>query len=211
MEQAGVFLAGDDRGVSEPLTPEAVRAAFTSAPPPGKRGDDVEPTPDRPRRAASVLIPLLMHAHGIRVLLTRRTPHLSAHAGQVSFPGGRSEEHDMDAVATALRETEEEVGLPRSHVEVIGRLDLFNTGTGFAITPIVGLVSVPFPLKPDPSEVAETFEVPLDFILDPANRKRGQRERNGQMRHYFIYDYGGHEVWGATAAMLVNLSEILAR
>ena len=99
----------------------------------------------------------------------------------------------------------------RSHVEVIGRLDLFNTGTGFAITPIVGLVGVPFPLKPDPSEVAETFEVPLDFILDPANRKRGQRERNGQMRHYFIYDYGGHEVWGATAAMLVNLSEILAR
>ncbi|MGH6980956.1 MAG: NUDIX hydrolase, partial [Stellaceae bacterium] len=141
------------------LTPDFVRSSFEAALPPGKRGDDVEPPPDRPRRAAAVLVPLLMQADGMRVLLTRRTPHLSAHAGQVSFPGGRSEEHDMDAIATALRETEEEVGLPRSHVEVVGRLDLFNTGTGFSITPIVGLVSVPFPLKPDPSEVAETFEV----------------------------------------------------
>ncbi len=193
------------------LTPDFVRASFAAAPPPGKRGDDVEPPPDRPRRPAAVLVPLLMHAHGLQVLLTRRTPHLSAHAGQVSFPGGRSEEHDLDAVATALRETEEEIGLPRSHVEVVGRLDLFNTGTGFAITPIVGLVAVPFPLTPDPSEVAEAFEVPLDYILDPANRRRASRERNGQMRHYFIYDYGGHEVWGATAAMLVNLTEILSR
>jgi 8-oxo-dGTP pyrophosphatase MutT (NUDIX family) len=209
MEQTGVFSAGDDRVT--PVTQDFVRASFAAAPPPGRRGDDVEPPPDRPRRAASVLVPLLMRADGLQVLLTRRTPHLSAHAGQVSFPGGRSEEHDMDAVATALRETEEEVGLPRSHVEVVGRLDLFNTGTGFAITPVVGLVAVPFPLKPDPREVAETFEVPLDYILDPANRKRGQRERNGQIRHYFIYDYGGHEVWGATAAMLVNLTEILAR
>jgi 8-oxo-dGTP pyrophosphatase MutT (NUDIX family) len=197
--------------VTQAPTPDLVRARFAAAPPPGKRGDDVEPPPDQPRRAAAVLVPLLMHAHGLQVLLTRRTAHLSAHAGQVSFPGGRTEEHDRDAVATALRETEEEIGLPRSHVEVVGRLDLFNTGTGFAITPIVGLVSVPFPLKPDPSEVAETFEVPLPFILDPANRKQGLRERNGRMRHYFVYDYGGYEVWGATAAMLVNLSEILAR
>ena len=193
------------------MTPDFVRASFASAPPPGKRGDTDAPPPDRPRRAAAVLVPLVMQAHGMQVLLTRRTPHLSAHAGQVSFPGGRSEEHDMDAIATALRETEEEVGLPRSHVEVVGRLDLFNTGTGFAITPIVGLISVPFALKPDPREVAETFEVPLDFILDPANRKRGQRERNGMLRHYFIYDYGGYEVWGATAAMLVNLTEVLTR
>ncbi len=195
----------------EAPTPDFVRRRFASAPPPGKRGDDIEPPPERPRRAAAVLVPLLMHADGLQVLLTRRTSNLSAHAGQVSFPGGRTEEHDSDAVATALRETEEEIGLPRSHVEVVGRLDLFNTGTGFAITPIVGLVSVPFPLKPDPSEVAETFEVPLPFILDPANRKQGLRERNGRMRHYFVYDYGDHEVWGATAAMLVNLTEILAR
>jgi 8-oxo-dGTP pyrophosphatase MutT (NUDIX family) len=192
------------------LTPDLVRASFAAAPPPGQRGDDVEP-PNGPRRPASVLVPLLMRSSGIRVLLTRRTPHLSAHAGQVSFPGGRSEEHDLDAVATALRESEEEIGLPRSHVEVVGRLDLFNTGTGFAITPIVGLVTVPFPLRPDPREVAEAFEIPLAYILDPANRRQGERERNGRIRHYFIYDYGGYEVWGATAAMLVNLSEILVR
>ena len=192
------------------LTPDLVRASFASAPSPGQRGDDAEPAGGQ-RRPASVLVPLLMRSTGIEVLLTRRTPHLSAHAGQVSFPGGRSEDHDFDAVATALRECEEEIGLPRSHIEVVGRLDLFNTGTGFAITPVVGLVTVPFPLRPDPSEVAETFEVPLAYILDPANRRRGRRERNGRVRHYFIYEYGGHEVWGATAAMLVNLSEVLVR
>jgi 8-oxo-dGTP pyrophosphatase MutT (NUDIX family) len=196
--------------VTRGLTPDAVRAIFAVAPPPGRRGDDVPPPPDRPRRPASVLVPLLMREDGIQVLLTRRTPHLSAHAGQVAFPGGRTEEYDLDAIATALRETEEEIGLPRDHIEIVGRLDLFNTGTGFAITPIVGLVSVPFPLRPDPGEVAEAFEVPLDFILDPANRQRRTGERNGRLRHYFVYDYGGHEVWGATAAMLVNLTEILA-
>ncbi|HEX4113883.1 MAG TPA: CoA pyrophosphatase [Stellaceae bacterium] len=192
------------------LTPAAVRASFAAAPPPGRRGDDVPPPPDRPRRPASVLVPLLMHADGLQVLLTRRTPHLSAHAGQVAFPGGRSDEHDLDATATALRESEEEIGLPPSRVEVVGRLDLFNTGTGFAITPIVGLIAVPFPLRPNPSEVAATFEVPLDFILDPANRQRRTGERNGRLRSYFVFDYGGHEVWGATAAILVNLTEILA-
>jgi 8-oxo-dGTP pyrophosphatase MutT (NUDIX family) len=192
-------------------TPDFVRARFAAAPPPGRRGDDVEPPPDQPRRPASVLVPLLMRPGGMQVLLTRRTPHLSAHAGQVSFPGGRSEAHDLNAIATALRETEEEIGLPRDHVEIVGHLDLFNTGTGFAITPVVGLVAVPFPLRPDPREVAEAFEVPLQFILDPANRRRAERERNGRMRQYFVYDYGGHEVWGATAAMLVNLTEILTR
>jgi 8-oxo-dGTP pyrophosphatase MutT (NUDIX family) len=197
--------------MNQSLTPAEVRASFASAPVPGRRGDDVPPPPDRPRRPASVLVPLLMRDLGLQVLLTRRTPHLTAHAGQVSFPGGRTEEHDFDEIATALRETEEEIGLPRSHVEIVGRLDLFNTGTGFAITPIVGLVSVPFPLQPDPREVAATFEVPLDFILDPANRQRRTGERNGRLRHYFVYDYGGHEVWGATAAMLVNLTEVLTR
>jgi 8-oxo-dGTP pyrophosphatase MutT (NUDIX family) len=192
------------------LTPAAVRASFATAAPPGHRGDDVPAPPDRPRRPAAVLVPLLMRPDGLQVLLTRRTPHLSAHAGQVAFPGGRSDEHDLDAIATALRETEEEIGLPPSRVEVVGRLDLFNTGTGFAITPIVGLISVPFPLRPNPSEVAATFEVPLDFILDPANRQRRTGERNGRLRSYFVYDYGGHEVWGATAAILVNLTETLA-
>jgi 8-oxo-dGTP pyrophosphatase MutT (NUDIX family) len=193
------------------MTPQAVRQKFAAAPPAGRRGDDMPAPEGRPRRPAAVLVPLVMRPTGIEVLLTRRTPHLSAHAGQVSFPGGSVEADDPDAVATALRETEEEVGLPRSHVDVVGRLDLFLTGTGFAITPIVGLVSVPFPLKPEPSEVAETFEVPLDFILDPANRERRSGERNGRLRHFFVYAYRGHEVWGATAAILVNLTEILTQ
>jgi 8-oxo-dGTP pyrophosphatase MutT (NUDIX family) len=211
MEQEPIFSAGPARRDGRGVTAEEVRAKFAAAPPPGSRGDDAPPPADRPRRPAAVLVPLLMRPEGLQVLLTRRMPHLSAHAGQVSFPGGSAEEHDFDAVATALRETEEEIGLPRSHIEVVGRLDLFSTGTGFAITPIVGLVTCPCPIKPDPSEVDETFDVPLDFILDPANRERRSRERDGRMRHFFVFTYGRHEVWGATAAMLVNLTEILAR
>jgi 8-oxo-dGTP pyrophosphatase MutT (NUDIX family) len=191
------------------MTPAEVRARFAVAAAPGRRGDDVPAPPGRPRRPASVLVPLLIRPEGLHVLLTRRTPHLSAHAGQVAFPGGRTEEHDEDAIATALRETEEEIGLPRDHVEVVGRLDLFLTGTGFAITPIVGLIAVPYPLVPDPHEVAEAFEVPLDFILDPAHRERRSRERDGRLRHFFVYTHDGHEIWGATAAMLVNLTEVL--
>ncbi|MGH7073628.1 MAG: CoA pyrophosphatase [Stellaceae bacterium] len=197
--------------MSGELTPATVRQKFAVAPRPGRRGDDVPPPPGRPRRPAAVLVPLVMRPTGLEVLLTRRTPHLSAHAGQVSFPGGSMEAHDADAVATALRETEEEVGLPPSHVDVVGELDLFLTGTGFAITPVVGLVRVPFPLRPEPGEVAETFEVPLDFILDPANCELRSGERNGRMRQFFVFAYHGHEVWGATAAMLVNLTEILTR
>lgn len=191
------------------LSPTTVRQKFAAAPAPGRRGDDLPPPEGKPRRPAAVLVPLVMRPTGLEVLLTRRTPHLSAHAGQVAFPGGRVEPHDPDVVATALRETEEEVGLPRSHVDIVGQLDLFLTGTGFAITPVVGLVHVPFPLRPEPSEVAETFEVPLDFILDPANRERRSGERNGRLRQFFVYAYQGHEVWGATAAILVNLTEVL--
>ena len=192
------------------MTAAYVRAKFAAAPAPGRRGDDSLWPADKPRRPASVLVPLVMRPERLNVLLTQRTPHLSSHAGQVSFPGGRTEEHDFDEVATALRETEEEIGLPRGHIEVVGRLDLFLTGTGFTITPIVGLVSAPHPLRPDPREVADVFEVPLDFILDEKNRERRSAERAGRMRHFFVYPYEGREIWGATAAMLVNLTEILA-
>jgi len=156
-----------------------------------------------------VLVPLIDHQDGMTVLLTQRTAHLSAHAGQIAFPGGRIEEADADAVVAALRETEEEVGLPREHVAVIGRLDTYVTGTGFEITPIVGIVTPPYPLTIDPFEVAEAFEVPLSYILDARNHNRTERESAGRTRIFFVLPYEGRNIWGATAGMLVNLAEVL--
>lgn len=166
--------------------------------------------PGRSLTAASVLVPLIDHAQGLTVLLTRRTAHLGVHAGQVAFPGGRVEPGDRDAVATALRETHEEIGLPPDHVETVGRLDTYLTGTGFEITPIVGLVRIPFPLRPDPHEVAEIFEVPLDFILDPKNHECHTREWKGRLRSFFVLPYDNRHIWGATAGMLINLAEVLS-
>lgn len=168
------------------------------------------PPPERALTAASVLVPLIDRPEGLTVLLTQRTAHLGVHAGQVAFPGGRVEPGDRDAVATALRETQEEVGLPPDYVETVGRLDTYLTGTGFEITPIVGLVRIPFPLQPDPYEVAEIFEVPLDFVLDPRNHERHMREWKGRMRSFFVLPYDNRHIWGATAGMLVNLAEVLS-
>jgi 8-oxo-dGTP pyrophosphatase MutT (NUDIX family) len=165
--------------------------------------------PPNPLTQAAVLVPLVMRPDGLTVLLTQRTQHLAAHAGQISFPGGREEECDMDSVEAALRETEEEVGLPRDHVEVIGRLDTYVTSTGFEVTPVVGLVRVPYPSKPDPVEVAEVFEVPLAFILDRANHRRDSREFKGRRRVFYVLPYQQRYIWGATAGMLVNLAEVL--
>jgi 8-oxo-dGTP pyrophosphatase MutT (NUDIX family) len=159
---------------------------------------------------AAVLVPLVDHAAGLTVLLTRRTAHLDHHAGQISFPGGRVEESDADPVATALRETQEEIGLDPSHIEVIGRLSNYITITQFTVVPVVGLVRPPFDLKPDPFEVDEVFEVPFDFILDPANHQRHFRDGpDGKRRYFYAIPYGPHYIWGATAAMLVNLAEAL--
>jgi len=166
--------------------------------------------PSTALRPAAVLVPLVDHATGMSVLLTQRTAHLSAHAGQIAFPGGRIEAYDPDAVAAALRETEEEVGLPRNRVSVIGRLDTYVTGTGFEITPIVGIVAPPFALMIDPYEVAEAFEVPLAFILDRRNHQRVEREVGTHSRSYFILPFEGRNIWGATAGILVNLAEVLA-
>ena len=160
---------------------------------------------------AAVLVPLVMRPEGLAVLLTQRTQHLGAHAGQISFPGGRVEASDADSIDAALRETEEEVGLPRDYVEIVGRLDTYITSTGFEITPVVGLVRAPYPTSPDPVEVAEAFEVPLDFILDPTNHRRQSREYGGRMRHFYVVPYQHRHIWGATAGMLVNLAEVLAR
>ena len=166
--------------------------------------------PSAALRPAAVLVPLIDHPDGMSVLLTQRTAHLTAHAGQIAFPGGRIEADDADAIAAALRETEEEVGLPRHHVTVIGRLDTYVTGTGFEITPVVGVVDPPFPLIIDPHEVAEAFEVPLAYILDTNNHQRVERESAGRRRTFFVLPYEGRNIWGATAGMLVNLAEVLA-
>lgn len=163
----------------------------------------------KPLRPAAVLVPIVEHAEGMTVLLTKRTDHLDAHAGQVSFPGGRIEDHDVDAVATALRETEEEVGLSPSCIDVVGNLDEYHTGTGFAITPVVGFVQPGFTLALDPFEVAEAFEVPFDFLMDPANHKRHRLTWQGREREYYAMPYQDYYIWGATAGMLVNLSRLI--
>ena len=161
---------------------------------------------------AAVLIPLVDREGGLTVLLTRRTAHLDHHAGQISFPGGRIEDSDADPVAAALRETREEIGLDVAHIEVLGRIDGYVTISNFAVVPVVAIVHPPFDLKPDPFEVDEVFEVPLAFVLDPANHQRHFRESTeGKRRYYYALPYGSYYIWGATAAMLVNLAEALGK
>jgi len=168
--------------------------------------------PDNPElRHAAVLVPMVNRADGPTVLLTQRTDHLSNHAGQVSFPGGHIEDDDASPEDAALRETEEEVGLDRKHVTIIGRLSNYVTRTGFLITPIVGIVEPPFDTTPDPHEVAEVFEVPLSFLLDNDNHERHTMFYAGQDRYFWAMPYGDHYIWGATAGMLVNLHDFLMR
>lgn len=155
---------------------------------------------------AAVLFPIVIRDGGHTVLLTQRTAHLRDHAGQVSFPGGRVETDDLSPIHTALRETEEEVGLSREHVEILGFLPEYRTGTGFKVTPVVGLVHPPFDLLLDPFEVAEVFEVPLTFLIDPANHQRHELHYRGALRQYFAMPYGDYFIWGATAGMIRSLS-----
>jgi len=158
---------------------------------------------------AAVLVPLVDRPEGLTILLTRRTDHLSAHAGQISFPGGRQDEPDLTPLETALRETEEEIGLARRNVRVIARLDNYLVGTGFRITPLLGLVAPPFELSPDPFEVAEVFEVPLGLALEPENYTRESRHIAGRERRFNVLRYGDYYIWGATASILVNLRHAL--
>ena len=160
-------------------------------------------------RPAAVLVPLVKRTNGLHVILTRRTDHLSDHAGQISFPGGRQEKFDVTIEETALRETEEEIGLNRGHIELIGRIDDYYTVTGYQVTPVIGLVTPPFDLVPDDHEVAEVFEVPLEFILNPGNQKLQTVTFEGTRRRYFAIPYREYYIWGATAGMLVNFSEVL--
>ena len=161
-------------------------------------------------RAAAVLVPIVARPEELTVLFTQRTAHLKAHSGQISFPGGRLEQDDESAEAAALRETHEEIGLAPMYVEVLGRLADYHTRTGFRVTPVVGIVTPPFGLTLDAFEVEEAFEVPLSFLLDPANHERHSREFQGRMVHYYAMPYHGRYIWGATAGMLVNLYRHLA-
>jgi 8-oxo-dGTP pyrophosphatase MutT (NUDIX family) len=158
---------------------------------------------------AAVLVPLVLRVDAASVLLTRRTDHLHHHPGQISFPGGRVEKEDVSAVATALRETKEEIGLGADRVELIGALPDYFTGTGFRITPVVGLVHPPFELTLDAFEVAEAFEVPLSHFLDPANHLRHSLKVEGRTRHFHAMPYGDYYIWGATAGMLMSLVQVL--
>jgi len=205
MEQRDFLPVGSNRG--RQLTRGEIRTRLVALSH-GIRGNG---TQAENNIRAAVLVPLVDRPQGWTVLLTLRAADLADHAGQVSFPGGRIEPEDPDAIHAALREAEEEIGLPMNHVEVVGRLDTWLTGTGFEITPIVGLVRPPDALVPDPVEVAEVFEVPLAFVLDPRNHERRPREIRGEQRFFFVIPYQHRNIWGATAGMLVNLAEVLTR
>jgi 8-oxo-dGTP pyrophosphatase MutT (NUDIX family) len=161
-----------------------------------------------PPRPAAVLVPVVARDE-LTVLLTQRTENLSTHAGQIAFPGGRMEDNDADAVATALREAREEIGLDPGFVEPLGFLDCYRSGTGFLITPLVALVRPGFTLFLDPSEVADAFEVPLGFLMDPSHHHQHSREWQGRRRYYYAMPYGKHYIWGATAGMIKNMHERL--
>jgi 8-oxo-dGTP pyrophosphatase MutT (NUDIX family) len=159
--------------------------------------------------AAAVLIPVVGHPGELTVLFTQRTQHLKSHSGQVSFPGGRVESGDASVEFTALREAKEEIGLAADRVEILGRLPDYHTRTGFRVAPVIGLVAPPLELAPDPREVEAVFEVPLAFLLDERNRERRTREFQGLSVGFYVYEYQGHVIWGATAGMLVNLHKML--
>ncbi len=204
------------------ITPEQLRAAFATLPPGSNPVDGQvtevidEPVPPEirqrlqlGRRSAAVLVPVLGVGSGsLRLLLTQRTDHLRDHAGQISFPGGglKPGENSLDA---ALREAEEEIGLTRAAVEVFGEMPRYHTGTGFNVSPMVGFVADGVSLMPDPGEVADIFEVPLDFLMDPRNMRQETSYYRGAWRTFLAVPWSGRYIWGATAGMLAQLSRII--
>ncbi len=189
------------------------RFSEVRADPESLRGDhslSAHPSPEAPLVPAAVLVPIVDRADGLTLLLTRRTDHLDKHAGQISFPGGRVEPGDATPDEAALRETQEEIGLAADRLQVLGCLDRYITRTGFSVTPLVGIVSPPMQLDPDPFEVAEIFEVPLDFVLDTSNHRRYRRRLAGREYEFYAIPWEGYFIWGATAGMLVNLCEFLS-
>jgi 8-oxo-dGTP pyrophosphatase MutT (NUDIX family) len=211
-------LAG--AGALEALVPGDVRVPVPAAGDPSRPADPARP--GRPSHAsgaevafekarvpAAVLVPLIPRPGGVTVLLTQRASHLSRHAGQIAFPGGRCDPGDTSIVQTALREAQEEVGLDPGRVEVLGQLPQYRTRTGFLITPVVGWIEPPFSMQPDPGEVADVFEMPLAFALDVANHERHHRDAEDGRRYFYVLPFEDRYIWGATAAMLVNFHHVL--
>jgi len=197
------------------LTAEAIRArlAASSVWTPEFAGDG-SLFANREPAGAAVLVPLVRRDEGLSLLLTRRTDHLRDHAGQISFPGGRVELQDDGPVATALRETQEEIGLSRAYIDVVGQLPVYSTVTAFQVTPVVALVRPGFTLTLDGAEVAEVFEVPLAFLMNPAHHRHHRVELDGKERRFLSMPWQGPEreyfIWGATAAMLRNFYRLLS-
>jgi 8-oxo-dGTP pyrophosphatase MutT (NUDIX family) len=192
---------------------EAKLSLAVPSPSAGGRGDDSPGTHQRAGtavlRPAAVLIPIVARAEGPTILLTQRASALSRHAGQIAFPGGRIETSDSTPLAAALREAEEEIGLTRETVTPLGYLDPYFTGSGYRILPVVGIVTPPFALLVNPDEVQDAFEVPAQFLMDPANHLWHLRERDGQTRGHYAMPFGERYIWGATAGILRNLYDRL--
>lgn len=207
------------------LTPQSLRERFLYPPVWTPENSVEKKFTNRAPALAAVLIPLVMRDE-LMLLLTERSAHLSTHSGQIAFPGGRTDETDRDAIETALREAEEEIALPRQHVEVLGTLSTYVTGSAFIITPVVALVTPGFELSPNPGEVADVFEVPLGFLMNPAHHRRHEVEFDGVLRQWLSMPYmqpksevvgvGTQErfkeryIWGATAGMLRNFYRFLS-
>lgn len=203
------------------LTPQALRRRFMSPPVWTPEHSVENKFSDRQPALAAVLLPLVMRDE-LTLLLTERSSNLSNHAGQIAFPGGRTDEADEDAIETALREAQEEIALARPFVEVLGTLPTYVTGTAFIITPVVALVKPGFQLQPNPGEVADVFEVPLRYLMNPAHHRRHEIEFDGVLRQWLSMPYtepligatspGPREryIWGATAGMLRNFYRFLS-
>lgn len=196
------------------MTPDLVdrlTAALGQPPAPGSSDFDLNPDSPRPSgvslRPAGVLAPIVWRRDRFELVLTKRSSALKHHPGQIAFPGGKQDAGDATPIDAALREAQEEIGLPRSQVQVLGVLPDHETVTGFCVTPVVGLVQGGFAIRPEPGEVEEVFHVPLDHVLNPANFAIQSRRWRGQMRSYFTVPFGPYYIWGATARILRALGD----
>lgn len=195
------------------LEPQALRLRFAAPPLWSPELREEVPMTDATPCPASVLVPLVMRER-LTVLLTQRAANLPTHAGQIAFPGGKQDKNDSSAVHAALREAQEEVGLDSQHIEVLGTLPVYRTGTAFVVTPVVALIAPDKPWQPNPNEVDDVFEVPLDYLMNPAHHQQHELEWQGRLRTWYSMPYNDGQrerwIWGATAGMLRNFYRFLS-